>query len=121
MILLSQSKCYARETKDEQKRTSVNMAKQLLKKYPKYQKKKLFDSLITGDETWVQFYEPKRKVDNRIWAMKHAKRRSIAKQTLTEKVLYTIFFPEILGHSCKLLFQKVGVCLVNVVLKKKCE
>ena len=60
----------------------------------------------------------KRKVDNRIWSMKHAKRRSIAERTLTEKVLYTIFSSEILGHSSKLLFQKVGVRLVNVGLKK---
>ena len=43
---------------DEQKHTRVQMTKQMLKKYPKYQKK-VFDSLITGDETWVQFY-PKR-------------------------------------------------------------
>ena len=57
---------------DEQKRTRMQMAKQLLKKYPKYQKK-VFDSLITGDETWVHFYEPKRKVDNRIGALKYAK------------------------------------------------
>ena len=34
----------------------------------KYQKK-VFDSLITGDETWVYFYEPKWKVDSRIWAL----------------------------------------------------
>lgn len=77
---------------DEQKRTRVQMAKQLLKKYPKYDKK-LFDNIITGDETWVHFYEPKRKVDNRIWALKGAKRPRIAKRTVTaKKVLYAIFF-----------------------------
>ena len=32
-----------------------------------------------GDETFVHFYEPKRKVDNRIWDLKHAKRPNIAK------------------------------------------
>ena len=74
---------------DEQKRTLVQMAKQLLKKYPKYE---LFDNLITGDETWVHFYEPKCKVDNRIWALKGAKRPRIAKRTATaKKVLYAIF------------------------------
>ena len=56
---------------DEQKRTRMKMSKQLLKKFPEY-KKKVFDNLVTGDETWVHFYEPKRKVDNRIWALKHA-------------------------------------------------
>ena len=68
--------------KYEQKCTRVRMAMQLLKKYPKYQKK-VSDSLITGDKTWVPFYEPKGKVDKRIWALKHANSPSIAKQTLT--------------------------------------
>ena len=55
-------------------------------------RKKVVDSLITGDETWVHFYEPKRKV-NRLWALKHAKRPSIAKWTLTaKKLLYAVFF-----------------------------
>ena len=50
------------------------------------------------------FYEPKRKVDNRISALKHAERPNIAKRTLTaKKVLYAIF---------SLLFRKVGMCLV---------
>ena len=53
----------------------------------------MFDSLITGDETWITFYEPMWKVDNRIWALKHTKRPSIAERTLTaKKVLYAIFF-----------------------------
>ena len=42
----------------EQKRTRVQMTKQLLKKYPKYQKK-VFDNLISGDETSVHFYDNK--------------------------------------------------------------
>ena len=97
------------------------MAKQLLKKYPKYQKK-VFDSLITGDETWVHFYEPKRKVDNRIWALKYAKRPSIAKRTMTaKKVLYAIFF-----RNCGPIMQIAvpkgrgvsGSFYKNVVLKK---
>ena len=53
----------------------------------------MFDILITGDETRVHFYEPKRKIDNRKWALKYAKRQVSAKQTLAAKtVLYAIFF-----------------------------
>ena len=55
------------------------MAKQQLKNYPKYQKN-VFDSLITGDKTWVYFYDQGRKVYNRISALKHAKRPSGAKR-----------------------------------------
>ena len=82
----------------------------------------MFDSLITADETWVHFYEPKQKVDNRIGAMKHAKTPSIAKQALTaKKVLYTIFF----RNSGPLMQSAVpkgkgasGSFYKNVVLKK---
>ena len=77
---------------DDQKRSRVDKAKSLLKKYPKYSKK-AFDNLVTGDETWVYFFEPKRKCSNRIWATQNAKRPSIAKRIRTvRKVLYVIFF-----------------------------
>ena len=36
------------------------MSKQLLKKFPEY-KKKMFDNLVKGYETWVHFYEPKKR------------------------------------------------------------
>ena len=76
---------------DEQKKTRVTLAKKLLKKYPKYSEK-AFDIKITGDETWVYYFEPKRKVANRIWATKNARRPSTAKQIRTvKKVLYAIF------------------------------
>ena len=41
----------------------------------------------------MHYFEPKRKVSNRIWATKNARRPSIAKQILTvKKVLYAIVF-----------------------------
>ena len=45
------------------------MAIKLLKMYPKYSKK-AFDNIVTGEVTWVYYFEPKRKVANRIWATK---------------------------------------------------
>ena len=63
--------------------------------------------LVTAD--LVQFYEPKRKVDNRIWALKHAKSPSVTKRTLTaKKVLYAIFFRRSLMQSAT---QKRQVCV----------
>ena len=50
---------------DEQKKTRVTMAKKLHKMYPKYSIK-AFGNIVTGDETWVYYFEPKRKVANRI-------------------------------------------------------
>jgi len=77
---------------DDQKRSRVERAKYLLKKYPKCNKK-TFDNLVTGDETWVYFFETKRKCSNQFWATKNARRSSIAKRIRTvRKVFYVIFF-----------------------------
>ena len=76
----------------EQKLARVRIAKQLLKQLPKYNNRS-FANIITGDETWVHFYEPKRKIQNKIWATKGGKRPCIAKRTMNiKKVMYVIFF-----------------------------
>ena len=76
----------------EQKLARVRIAKQLLKQFPKYNNRSVAN-IITGDETWVHFYEPKRKIQNKIWATKVSKRPCIAKRTLSiKKVMYVIFF-----------------------------
>ena len=62
--------------------------------YQKYTKK-TFDNLVTGDETWVYYFDPKRKSSNKIWASENAKRPSITKRLQTvKKVLYVIFFDD---------------------------
>ena len=50
---------------NEQKEKRVKISKNLLKKFKKCDKRKLCD-LFTGDETWVYYFEPQRKVDNRM-------------------------------------------------------
>ena len=88
---------------DEQKRQRVKVAKKLLQMFPKSDKKQ-FANVVTGDETWVHYFEPVRKVSNKIWATKHRKRPIIAKRSLsTKKVLYAIFF------SCEGVAIKVPV------------
>ena len=68
------------------------MAKKLLQMFPKYDKKQ-FANVVTGDETWVHYFEPVRKVSNKTWATKHSKCPIIAKRSLSaKKVLYAIFF-----------------------------
>ena len=60
--------------------------------YPKYSKN-AFDNIVTGDETWVYYFEQKGKVANRTLATKNARRPSIAKQIRTvKKVLCAILF-----------------------------
>ena len=55
--------------------------------------KKQFANVVTGDENWVDHFEPVRKVSNKIWATKHSRRPIIAKRSLSaRKVWYAIFF-----------------------------
>ena len=73
----------------EQKLARVRIAN---KQFPKYNNQSLAN-IITGDETWVHFYEPKRKIQNKIWATKGSQRPCIAKRTMSiKKVIYVIFF-----------------------------
>ena len=105
---------------DEQKRQWVKVAKKLLQMFPKYDKKQ-FANVVTGDETWVHYFEPVRKVSNKIWATKHNKRPITAKHSLsTKKVLYAIFSGE--GVAIKVPVKK-GKSITrkyykDVVLKK---
>ena len=106
---------------DEQKRQRVKVAKKLLQMFPKYDKKQ-FANVVTSDETWVHYFEPVRKVINKIWATKHSKRPIIAKRSLsTKKVLYAIFFSGE-GVAIKVLVKKgksiTGKYYKDVVLKK---
>ena len=89
---------------DEQKSWQrVKVAKQLLQMFPKYDKKQ-FANVITGDETWIHYFEPIRKVKNKIWATKHSKRPIIAQPSLSAKVLYAIFSSE--GVAIKVPVKK---------------
>jgi hypothetical protein len=78
---------------DEQKRQKVKVAKKLLEMFPKYDTKKQFAKMSSYVMIWVHYFEPVRKVSNKIWATKHNKRPIIAKRSLSaKKVLYAIFF-----------------------------
>ena len=57
---------------------------------PKISEKKEFDSLKTGDGTWVHF----------------SKGQVLLNEHLQQSLYYTPFSSEIQGHSWKLVFQK---------------
>ena len=77
---------------DGKKKQIVKIAKQLFKIFKKYDEKK-FANVVIGDETWFHYFEPVRKVSNKIWATKNSERPVIAEPTLSaKKVLYAIFF-----------------------------
>ena len=73
-------------------RIRVSVAKKLPKMYPECSKR-TFDGLVTCNETWVYFYEPKRKCSNRVCATRNVKRPIVAKRARTfKKIMYVIFF-----------------------------
>ena len=50
-------------------------------------------NIVTGDETWVNFFQLHRKAANKNSAVKHLKRPCIARKVqIAIKVLYAIFF-----------------------------
>ena len=50
-------------------------------------------NIATGDEAYVHIFEPKRKIDNKIWATRKARRPVIAKNALNgKKVMLALFF-----------------------------
>ena len=68
--------------------------------------KKQFGNVVTGDENLVYYFEPIKKINNKIWATKHNRRPQIAKRSLSaKKVWYAIFFSDE-GVAIKVLVEK---------------
>ena len=77
---------------DEQNRQRVKVAKKLLQKFQNYDKKQ-FANVVTGDENRVYYFEPVKKVSNKISATKHSRRPITVKRSLSaRKVWYAISF-----------------------------
>ena len=55
-------------------------------------------NIVTGDEAYVHIFEPQRKMDNKIWATRNARRSVIAKMTLSGKKVMLALFCDINRH-----------------------
>ena len=89
--------------------------------FPEYDRKQ-FSDIITGDETWVHFFEPTRKINNKIWATKNCRRPSIAKRLISaKKAMFVIFF-DVRGPVIQLVVPSrksvTGLFYKEKVLKK---
>ena len=77
---------------DEQNRQRDEVTKKMLQMFQTCDKKQ-FANVVTGDENCVYYFEPVRKLSNKIWATKHSRRPIIAKRSLSaRKVWYATFF-----------------------------
>lgn len=101
----------------EQKKLRVNTAKKLLKMFPKFDRR-VFANIVTGDETWVHFFEPRRKIDNKVWVTKHGRRPVIAKRKMSaKKVMLAVFF-DINGPVIQVAVPK-GRTVTGLFYKRK--
>jgi hypothetical protein len=64
-----------------------------------------FANIITGDETLVHFYEPKRKKHDKILATKGSKKLYIAKRTISVKKVMYVFVTN-LGPAIQIAVPK---------------
>ena len=77
---------------EEQKCVQVRTARKLLKRFPRYDQK-IYMNVIVYDESWIHYFKPHRKISNRVWLTKNARRHCIATRiTNAKNVMYTIFF-----------------------------
>ncbi len=77
---------------EEQKEERVEVAEYLLQKYEGCDERRLKE-IVTGDETWVHFFDNETKEKNKVWVDKDGKTPTIVRRCVsTEKELYIIFF-----------------------------
>ena len=55
-------------------------------------------NIVTGDEAYVNIFEPQRKMDNKIWTTRNAWSPVIAKWTLSGKKVMLVLFFDMNGH-----------------------
>ena len=76
----------------EQKGERVEKAKILLAMY-KGRDSKRTREIVTGDETWLYFFEPESKENNKMWIGENGERPVIARRNKTvRRIMYAIFF-----------------------------
>ena len=63
---------------EEQKYTHVRTARKLIKRFPRYDQK-LFMNVVTYDKSWMHYFEPHRKISNRVWLTKMQEGRVLPK------------------------------------------
>ena len=78
---------YPHRLTEDQKRERVRIASQLLDKYKNADQNRI-NEIVTGDETWVYFYEPDSKEKNKLWVGENDERPQVARRARTLKTHY---------------------------------
>ena len=68
----------------EQKNERLQKCQKLLKMYNKMGHRQLSE-LVTGDETWVHFFQPERKIKNQVWIGKKHEKTNYCQESSDDK------------------------------------
>ena len=79
---------------DEQKRSRVRLASQVIEKYINVTcDPRCLEEIVTGDETWIYHFQPDSKAKNKVWVSSEGNRPVIAcRYKTSNRMLYAIFF-----------------------------
>ena len=77
---------------DEQKQSRIRLASQVIEKFDKFDPRRL-EEIVTGDETWIYYFQPDSKAKNKVWVSSEGNRPVIAHRCKTSNhMLYVMFF-----------------------------
>ena len=90
---------------ESQKKKRFKFCKNFIKKFSKKSEKNIYNN-ITGDESWLRFWDPKLGNNAKIWQSKNSNAfETCIKQIKDEKLMISIFF------------SKTGITSLNVLNK----
>ena len=115
---------------DEQKQSRVRLASQVIEKYDKCDPRRL-EEIVTGDETWIYYFQLDSKAENKVWVSSEGNRPVIARCCKTSnRMLYAIFLdskglvlqiPVPKGRSVTGKFYRESVLTALVDFYQKCR
>ena len=76
---------------DEQNKSRVRPASQVIEKYNKCDPRRL-EEIVTGDETWIYHFQPDSKAKNKTWVSSEGDRPVTARRCKTSNRMYAILF-----------------------------
>ena len=91
------------------------MVKQLLKKFPKFNERQ-FANVVTNEETWVHYFDPVRKIGNKIWLSKYGRRSEVAERTMSKKRSLMLYSSYVTVYQYKFRCRRAKVPLVGITV-----
>jgi len=95
---------------EDQKRQRVRIAPQLLDIYKNADQNRM-NEIVTGDETWVYFYEPDSKEENKCGSVKMTNGPRLPVELAPQNALCMHYFLIAREWWLEFLYQKAGVLL----------